>query len=154
MKGSLIPARLNQNMLQRLDLFTKVIQENGNRMTASRKAIIDSLLASDGHVSADELVDLVRVRKPGIGRMTVYRTLELLSDLGLIRPVYQGNAAAHYILMDEGHHHHLICSRCNRIVEFEQCVLREIEQSVSQHHEFVIQGHLLEIFGLCPDCYP
>ena len=140
-------------MLQRVNLFTRLIQENGYRMTASRKAIIDSLLASDGHVSADELVDLVRVRKPGIGRMTVYRTLDLLSDLGLIRPVYQGTAAAHYILMDKGHHHHLVCSGCNRVIEFEQCVLREIEQSVSRHHEFVIQGHLLEIFGLCPDCH-
>jgi Fur family ferric uptake transcriptional regulator len=139
-------------MARRLDLFTKTIQDNGYRMTTSRKAIIDSLLASDGHVSADELVALVRAQKPGIGRMTVYRTLELLSDLGLIRPVYQGTAAAHYILMDEGHHHHLVCSRCDRVIEFNQCVLREIEQSVSQHHEFVIQGHLLEIFGLCPDC--
>ena len=140
-------------MTDRLTVFTTVLQEHGFRLTASRQAILATLVASDGHVSADELADLVHQGAPGVGRMTVYRTLELLSDLGLIRPVYQGSAAAHYILMDEGHHHHLVCSRCHKVVEFNQCVLREIEQAVSSHYEFEIQGHLLEIFGLCPDCH-
>ena len=139
-------------MTDRLTVFTTVLQEKGFRLTASRQAICAALLASDGHVSADDLADLVHLSTPGVGRMTVYRTLELLSDLGLIRPVYQGSAAAHYILMDEGHHHHLVCSSCHTVVEFNQCVLQEIEQTVSRHFEFEIQGHLLEIFGLCPDC--
>jgi Fur family ferric uptake transcriptional regulator len=139
-------------MTDRLTVFTTVLQEHGFRLTASRRAIVASLVASNGHVSADELAELVHLAKPGVGRMTVYRTLELLSDLGLIRPVYQGSAAAHYILMDEGHHHHLVCSSCHKVVEFNQCVLREIELAVSAHYKFEIQGHLLEIFGLCPDC--
>ncbi len=140
-------------MTDRLTAFTAVLQEHGFRLTASRQAIVAALVASEGHVSADELADLVHLGKPGVGRMTVYRTLELLSDLSLIRPVYQGSAAAHYILMDEGHHHHLVCSSCHKVVEFDQCVLREIEQAVSKYYEFEIQGHLLELFGLCPDCH-
>jgi len=139
-------------MTDRLTVFTTVLQEHGFRLTASRRAIVATLVASNGHVSADELADLVHQSTPGVGRMTVYRTLELLTDLALIRPVYQGSAAAHYILMDDGHHHHLVCSRCHKVIEFKQCVLREIEQAVSKHYEFEIQGHLLELFGLCPDC--
>ncbi len=140
-------------MKDRIKRYTGVLQENGFRMTASRKAIIGTLVASDGHMSADELADLVHRDRPGVGRMTVYRTLDLLSDLGLIRPVYQGSAAVHYILMDNGHHHHMVCSRCHRVVEFDQCVLNEIEETVSRHYKFEIQGHFLEIFGLCPECH-
>lgn len=139
-------------MRDRLTDFTNVLQENGYRLTASRQAIIAALVTSEGHISADELADIVHTSSPGVGRMTVYRTLELLSDLGLIRPVYEGSAAAHYILMNDGHHHHLVCSSCHQVVEFNQCVIREIEQAVSSHYQFEIQGHLLEIFGLCPDC--
>jgi Fur family ferric uptake transcriptional regulator len=139
-------------MNDRIARYTKVLQENGFRVTASRQAIIGSLVTSEGHLSADELADLVHEDRPGVGRMTVYRTLELLSDLGLIRPVYQGSAAAHYILMDDGHHHHIVCSRCHRVVEFDQCVLNEIEKAISNHYEFEIQGHFLELFGLCSDC--
>lgn len=140
-------------MQDRIKRYTNVLQKNGYRMTASRKAIIGSLVAGEGHMSADDLADLVHQDRPGVGRMTVYRTLDLLSDLGLIRPVYQGTAAAHYILMDNGHHHHMVCSRCHRVVEFEQCVLNEIEEAISRHYEFEIQGHFLEIFGLCPACH-
>jgi Fur family ferric uptake transcriptional regulator len=128
------------------------LEEEGYRLTAARLAILAGLIDSEGHVSADELVDIVRQKHPGVGRMTVYRTLDLLTELGLIRPVFHGSAAAQYVLMDEGHHHHLVCSRCNQVIEFDQCVLREIEQTVSNHYGFEIHGHLLEIYGRCLAC--
>ena len=139
-------------MADRIAEMSTMLEKKGYRLTAARSAILAGLINIDGHVSADELVEIVHRSDPGVGRMTVYRTLELLTELGLIRPVYQGSAAAHYVLMDDGHHHHLICSRCNRVIEFDQCVLREIEQSVSTHYHFEIQGHLLEIYGRCQDC--
>jgi len=139
-------------MTDHITIMTNTLQEKGYRLTAARQAILAALAVSEGHVSADELVDIVHQSAPGVGRMTVYRTLELLTELGLIRPVYQGSAAAHYILLDDGHHHHLVCFACNQVVEFDQCVLREIEQAVTSHHGFQIQGHLLEIYGRCRDC--
>lgn len=139
-------------MADYLTIFTDVLEDQGYRLTGARRAILEALIASAGHVSADELVELVHRGSPGIGRMTVYRTLEMLTELGLIRPVYQGSAAARYVLMAEGHHHHLICSSCNRIVEFDQCALQDIAQIISGRHDFVIQGHLLEIYGLCQEC--
>ena len=128
------------------------LQERGYRLTAARKAIISTLLASNGHLSSDDLALLVQRDFPGIGRMTVYRTLDLLKDLSLIRPVYHGTAAAHFIVMDQGHHHHLVCTTCKRVIDFDACGLRDIESSVSARHNFEIEGHLLEIYGRCNEC--
>jgi Fur family ferric uptake transcriptional regulator len=139
-------------MADRTAHLSNTLLDKGYRLTRARLSILDGLVASEGHVSADDLADIVHESDPMVGRMTVYRTLDLLTELGLIRPVYQGSAAAHYILMDNGHHHHLVCSACNQVIEFEQCVLREIEQTVRDHYQFEIQGHLLEIYGRCLDC--
>ena len=79
-------------------------------------------------------------------------TLDLLQQLGRIRPVYQGTGAAHYILMVKGRHHHLLCSACDRLVEFDECAASEMEAQIRERFQFEIQGHLLEIYGLCPEC--
>ncbi len=141
-------------MSDQLSYFSNALQEGGYRLTQSRRYILTALVASKGHITADNLVELIRQEQPGIGRMSVYRTLELLSELGLIRPVYQGTGAAHYILLEDGHHHHLVCSSCDKVFEFDDCVLQEIESHISQVYNFEIQGHLLEFFGRCPDCQP
>jgi Fur family ferric uptake transcriptional regulator len=84
--------------------------------------------------------------------MTVYRTLELLCELGLMRPVYQGTGAAHFILLDRGHHHHLVCSRCQSVIEFDECFVGELTEVIGQRFGYEMQGHILEFFGVCPDC--
>jgi Fur family transcriptional regulator, ferric uptake regulator len=139
-------------MNERAARIGQVLKAQGYRLTPARQQILESLVLCRGHVSADELVAIVHRQAPGIGRMTVYRTLDLLHQLGLVRPVYQGGAAAHYVLLEEGHHHHLICSICDRVVEFEECVLEEIERTIGRHFDFQIQGHLLEVYGRCADC--
>ena len=139
-------------MLNQLVTIQTVLQENGHRLTTARQAILEVLIVSGGHVSADQLAEMVRAQSPQVGRMTVYRTLDLLSELGVIRPVYQGTGAAHYILMADGHHHHLVCTGCDCVIEFEECVLAEIEEVVSGRFNFQIQGHLLEFYGMCANC--
>jgi Fur family ferric uptake transcriptional regulator len=84
--------------------------------------------------------------------MTAYRTLEMLTQLGRIRPGYHGTAAAHYILLADGHHHHLVCSSCKRVIEIEQCLFPEIEQAIRSRYQFDTEGHLLEIYGRCGEC--
>ncbi|MCP5101572.1 MAG: transcriptional repressor [Chloroflexi bacterium] len=130
----------------------KVLRQKGFRVTPSRQVIWDTLSQYGGHISADNLADLVHQTAPKIGRMTVYRTLELLSQLGLVRPIYQGSGAAHYILMNDGHHHHLICSDCQQVIEFDECVVGEIANTISSRFGFEISGHLLEFYGHCADC--
>lgn len=126
--------------------------KNGYRLTSARQAIVDALVASDGHITADDLAARVRESAPQIGRMTVYRTLDLLCDLGLIRPVYQGTGAAHYVLLDGGSHHHLICNQCYRVIDFDRCGASDLAQTIGRQHNFQVQSHLLEVYGLCEAC--
>lgn len=128
------------------------IQAGGHRLTTARLAIVDTLVASGGHISADDLVGLVHERQGGIGRMTVYRTLDLLGALGVVRPVYQGTGAAHYILLDDGHHHHLVCSQCERTIHFADCALQDVAREIGARYDFHIDSHLLEFYGVCADC--
>jgi Fur family transcriptional regulator, ferric uptake regulator len=140
------------NRNEQLTHFVRLLQSQGHRLTPARRTILEALITSGGHLTADDLADLVRQEQPGIGRMTVYRTLDLLNELGLIRPVYQGTGAAHYVLMHDGHHHHLVCSTCDQVIEFEECVLEEIAQQLGGRFNFQVQGHLLEFYGLCEAC--
>lgn len=139
-------------MNNRAHQLGNALRRNGYRLTGARRAILQALAESGGHVSADDLVELVREAEPGVGRMTVYRTLDLLHELNLIRPIYHGTGAAHYVLMEDGHHHHLVCTACQRTIEFDDCVAQEISRALSDRFNFQISGHLLEFYGLCPDC--
>ena len=103
-------------------------------------------------MTADQLVDLVHQEAPQIGRMTVYRTLDLLSALGALRPIYQGTGAAHFILLRDGHHHHLVCTNCDAVIELDECLLSGVAETIGRRFEFEVQGHVLELFGLCAGC--
>ncbi|RIK19457.1 MAG: transcriptional repressor [Anaerolineae bacterium] len=134
------------------DELSRALATRGYRVTAARRVILDTLVEHGSHLTADELTELVRRRATGIGRMTVYRTLDLLCGLGLLRPVYQGTGAAHYILMEDGHHHHLICTACSRVIEFDECALGDLPARVAGRLGFRIEGHLLELYGVCAEC--
>lgn len=138
--------------MDKLSELSEALQSGGYRLTRARKAIFQVLIESGGHVSADDVAGAVHHLEPSVGRMTVYRTLELLRQLGLVQPVYQGTGAAHYVLMVEGHHHHLICSTCDRVIEFDECMAQEMGKRLGERFAFQIQGHLLEFYGLCPEC--
>ncbi len=129
-----------------------IVVEHGNRMTASRRAILETLVQSEGHITADHLAERVHATAPQVGRMTVYRTLELLSRLGVVRPIYLGTGAAHYVLMTDGSHHHLICSQCHAVIEFDSCTAGEMTQQLADRFDFQVSSHLLELYGLCPNC--
>lgn len=141
-----------QTVGARLDNIQTALKQKGYRLTSSRQKIVAALLNCGGHITADGLLEVVHDIDETVGRMTVYRTLELLSELGLIRPIYQGTGAAHYILLDGGHHHHLICSGCDAVIEFEECGLQEVGQLLAERFNFAVEGHLVEFYGRCPNC--
>lgn len=141
------------------NLVTKInaiFERNGYRLTASRKAIVEVLVKSAGHITADDLALQVRDFAPNVGRMSVYRTLEVLTELGVVRPIYQGTGAAHYILMTDGSHHHLMCNRCHTVIEFDDCFADEAQLALAQQlaskFNFHISSHLLELHGFCAAC--
>ena len=140
-------------MSNRAEIISNAVMKHGHRLTAARQTIIEALVQSEGHITADALAARVHATVPQIGRMTVYRTLELLSRLGVVRPIYQGTGAAHYVLMTGGSHHHLICNRCHGVIEFDDCTAGELARQLADRFNFQVSSHLLELNGICANCH-
>ena len=139
-------------MHKQTEILGKALRRGGYRLTKSRRIILDALVESGGHLSADELAARVRQRDDSVSRMTIYRTLDLLCELGHVRPVYQGARAAHFILLENGQHHHFVCSVCDRFFEIDDCFIEDLLQRIQGAERFNIQAHLLELYGLCDEC--
>ena len=136
-----------------VEIISNAVENNGHRLTAARRVIIEAFVSSEGHITADALAARVHATAPQVGRMTVYRTLELLSRLGVVRPIYQGTGAAHYVLMTDGSHHHLICNRCHGVIEFDDCTAGELARQLADRFNFQVSSHLLELHGVCVNCH-
>ncbi len=78
--------------------------------------------------------------------------LEVLTHLGIVRPIYLGDQSVCFCRAD-GAHHHLICSDCGVVTEFDECIIDELQQTLSEQLNFQIKGHLLEFYGLCERCH-
>jgi Fur family transcriptional regulator, ferric uptake regulator len=132
--------------------LAQILNQAGYKYTKPRQVVASVLLNTHGHLSAPEVVDAALEADPSIGRMSVYRTLDLFTRLGLIRPAFQEGTIARYVVMVGGHHHHIICQGCGRVIHFDQCPLDELTSYLRQKYHCEINGHLLEFFGRCEDC--
>lgn len=122
-------------------------------MTGQRELIASTFFRNKGHVSAEELHGQVRKISAGIGFATVYRTIKLLSDAGLAKGRDFGDGFARYEpAIHKEHHDHLICTKCGRIVEFENDRIEELQQTVARKHGFRITDHKMELYGVCGTC--
>lgn len=128
-----------------------LLRDAGYKITPSRLAVLEVIQERGEHLNPAEILVQARAIHPGIGRATVYRTLELLTQLGIVRPIYVGEEGPTYIRAAGGHHH-LVCSRCGLVVEFEQCMADEMAQDLHTRFGFRIDSHLLEFYGLCAAC--
>lgn len=134
----------------------KKLREKDLRSTPQRQAILAILLKSkDKHLTAEEVYALTRDDNPEIGLATVYRTLDLFVELGVVHKLEFGEKGARYELSSQepGHyHHHLICIQCNSITEFNDDLLDDLEEVISQESGFLITDHTLRFYGLCRHC--
>lgn len=127
------------------------------RLTPQRKLVLQIFLENkERHLSAEEVYQFSRDKNEEIGLATVYRTLELLEELGLLRKMNFGDGRSRYELIQqnvsEHHHHHLLCLSCNRIFEVEEDLLHQLEEIIEQKHHFSIINHNLQFFGYCKYC--
>ncbi|MFN3980244.1 MAG: Fur family transcriptional regulator [Caldilinea sp.] len=127
------------------------LREAGYKITPPRLAVLEVIQREGEHLNPQEILEQAQAIHPQTGRATVYRTLELLTNLGIVRPIYVGDSGPTYIRA-EGGHHHLVCSCCGRVVDFEQCVADSMERELEERFGFRIRSHLLEFYGLCADC--
>ena len=133
--------------------LTEYLVDRGLRSTSQRDMILKIFIEAGRHVNAEELYVLVKKTNPGIGYATVYRTLKLLAEAGLAeeRRFDDGFTRFEYKNTD-GHHDHLICTRCGTIIEFENERIETLQRDVARGKGFKVHSHKLELYGLCAGC--
>jgi Fe2+ or Zn2+ uptake regulation protein len=126
------------------------MRAHGHRITPQRRAVLHALAALGCARSAEEVLARARYDHPGLGLVTVYRTLEALVEEGLAQSIHLGDGRARYELTETGHHHHMICLSCGTVERLEGCLLRRGARL--RTGGFAVTGHRLELFGYCADC--
>lgn len=133
--------------------YIRSLKKAGYRLTQARLTVLEVLEAEHGHITSADVLEKVERINPAIGRASVFRTLELFTQLGFIRPTYiHTSLTPTYVLMHGGHHHHVICTECKRFFEFDNCGLDVMTRNLQRELDIQISGHLLEFYGVCADC--
>jgi len=140
-------------MMSTQTLLVERLRDAGYKITPPRLAVLQVIEQEGGHLDPAQILLRAQEIHPAIGRATVYRTLELLTQLNIVRPIYVGEHGPTYIRA-EGGHHHLVCSTCGIVIDFDQCVAGDMTRELTDRFGFQIQSHLLEFYGLCAKCQP
>ena len=133
------------------ETITKMLRQRGFRVTPQRRAILAEVMRADDHISAAGLATRVNDRIPGVNPSTVYRTLALLDDLGVLTHAHS-EEGVEYHRAEESGHVHLICSRCGAEESLERSAARPIERLIHRRHGFAADLTHFAISGLCPRC--
>jgi len=136
----------------RSDEWMNLLQASGYRQTHARRAIVEILLAAECALEPMEIFEAGRRAAPGLGLVTVYRTLEKLEDLGLAQRVHQPQGCNRYLRAPAGHEHLIICTICGRAVYFQGDELDAFFDCVADQSGFTVEDHWLQLFGRCAHC--
>jgi Fur family ferric uptake transcriptional regulator len=136
----------------RIDGADQQLRRAGIRPTRGRVAVLDELSRERDDATAQAIHRRLTARRKGVGLATVYRALHELSAAGLIDALSHGGAETCYRLCGAGHHHHLVCSKCHRVVELTECRLGQWLGRSGEAEGFIVTGHTLEAVGLCATC--
>ena len=144
------------------ELWQRGLRGRGHRLTVPRRAILEVLSNSEDHLSVEDIYITVHGKYPAIGLTTVYRTLDLLVQTGVVFKFDFGDGRARYELAEgpkgARHHHHLVCTKCGRVIDYTDFIDDEIEllsrteKGLSKKFNFQITNHLIQFYGLCDVC--
>jgi Fe2+ or Zn2+ uptake regulation protein len=135
------------------DDLARTLDAAGYRMTDARRAVVGLIASRDGTFDTADLVADARRRRVPAARATIFRTLEILAAIGAVERLDLPNGEHSYVRCDtRGHHHHLVCTDCQRSVDLEELGMTTITADVELRTGYVIDRHRLELFGLCPNC--
>lgn len=135
-----------------------LLRKKGLKVTSQRLLVLEVMAEHPGeHLTTEEIYDLVRISCPEIGLATIYRTVQVLSDLHLIDKVSFDDGIARYELGVEGsdarhHHHHAICMECGKVISFEDDLLETLEQAIRDRIGFEVVDHEVKLYGYCKEC--
>ncbi|UFH58294.1 Fur family transcriptional regulator [Sulfurovum mangrovi] len=134
--------------------FKKILKANSLKFTKQREAILSTLYNNPQHFTSENLYLLVKEKYPdlNIGIATVYRTLSLLEENGLVSSISLGTQGKKFEMANKPHHDHLICTMCGKIVEFENEQIEKLQQQIAEENGFVLTDHLMQLYGICSEC--
>jgi Fur family transcriptional regulator, ferric uptake regulator len=127
------------------------LREKGYRLTPQRELILEAVERL-GHATPDEVLAEVRTHSTAVNASTVYRTLEVLEELGLVRHAHLSDRAPTYHSMSEHEHFHLVCRNCHRVISVDPDVLTPVSDRLVAEHDFVVDVGHLTVFGRCGSC--
>ncbi len=132
-----------------LEALSLKLEARGYRVTPSRRAVLAAILQQDDHFTVDSLLQRCR----GAGRATVFRTVRLLTEMGVVCRVLLEDGSLHYRVSERArHHHHLVCTGCGKVQDLDQCSVSELVRELSQASGYEIESHWLELYGRCAAC--
>lgn len=130
--------------------FKAFVYAQNGKVTNERLALLRTLYSNEGHFSVDEILDLMKKQSVQISRATVYRTLDILVQSGLIKKLaLDGQDTRYESALTSGHHDHIICTKCHKIVEFFSPELEKLQDEILSDHGFVMERHVHIVYGRC-----
>ena len=133
-------------------VMLKVIRDSGHRLTLQRESVLSVIASSNSHLTAEEIIDRVRKRYPYLNKTAVYRSLALLTGLGLVTQTDLGRGRVEYELHRHPHHHHLVCRNCRQVTEIEHDVFAALAKKLENEYGFRADMDHFAVFGLCRKC--
>lgn len=132
--------------------MTAALKENGGRITPQRMAVVKILADTTEHPSVDEIYEQLQVDFPATSLATVYKTVTLLKELGEVLELGFGAGRSHYDGRYPKPHPHLVCTKCEKIVDAEASAMDKLSRKLAKSSGFMINSHRLDFFGHCPEC--
>jgi len=130
----------------------RTLSDAGFSDTRARRAVVQALCEARTGATPADLLARGRSVHAGLGQVTVYRTLDILEHLGLVRKLHQEDGCSAYAASSVGHAHHVICTTCRAAVEFEGCSIDDVLEEAMVRTGYSVESHFLELFGVCPAC--
>lgn len=135
------------------EVFAEYLGHKNLKMTPQRRLILDTILKRKEHLSSEELYSHVKKRDSSIGQATVYRTLKLLNESGLIEPLDFADGVTRYEpSYGTDHHDHLICEHCGKNIEILDETIELRQEELAKEHGFTLSRHKMYLYGVCADC--
>ncbi len=128
------------------------LRQNNHKLTRPRQVVLDIVTQANQHLTPAEIYHKAKLKYPHLGLTTVYRTLDLLVELGYVQRIHLDEGCHSYAPMARQHAHHLICSNCGRTEEFDDCDLGALIKTLRAKTGYEIDVHVLEMMGRCPSC--
>jgi len=136
----------------KLDEIGDLLAARGVRFTPQRRAVAHAVLESLQPLTAVQIHDAARALQPALGLMTVYRTLDLLAEAGVVRRVHGEQHCEAFVAAGPKHGHTVVCTNCGRAVEFNHCSIEPLAAAAAEETGFSINSHFLQFGGVCPEC--